>query len=167
MIDIKSEHNDTQLVSLILRSSYNGCIVDINCVLATRQEGPPSYQEVTEGQPEVVVVDSKSPPTPSASTSAVRGPPATNFLRISRLNGSIKDTWTIDPTLAIPDAVLSPLAAGEQRHNVKIDGFNGSITAGVHLISGNGPLSPVKASIDITNKNGSITVTVVCLGYFT
>jgi len=123
----------------------------------------PSYPNAANGgRPESVVVDSKRPFQSNGaapSSSAPSQPPATNFLRISKNDGSIRERWTIDPTLSVPEAFLVPLPDGETtRDNLKITANDGAIRADICLVSGSGSLSPDRAALDMMSKDGSIEV---------
>jgi len=81
----------------------------------------------------------------------------TNFLSLSRGNGSIKGTYVIDSRIKIPQFLLPPLAADETeatRRNVYLHTSNGSIDADFFVV-GDGDYKP-KVNILVKSSNGSI-----------
>jgi len=102
---------------------------------------PPSYTDVTSGQS----------PAPL--------PPASNFISIHRINGSIKGTWVVDTDLKVPAALLSPCPSTGERHNLSLTSLNGGITADVVLVSVSG--KPDRASILLDTKNGGVNVNII------
>lgn len=129
---------------------------------------PPSYLETVDGtHPAGLASNSKPLFDPkriaSSSSSGANRPHVTNFLHISKRDGSIQGKWTVDPTLSVPEALLVPLPEGETtRENLKIATNDGAVRADVRLISGKGPLSPAKATLDLSSRDGTVEVKVVC-----
>lgn len=101
----------------------------------------PSYTEATSGE-----------------QSSAPLPPASNFISIHKMNGSIKGTWVVDTDLKVPEALLSPPPSTGERHHLSLTSFNGPIAADVAFLSGN----PNRASILLDTKNGEISLNIVC-----
>jgi len=87
------------------------------------------------------VPDDLPPPyaEPEASSSNI-APPSfvkpSNFVTVSRLNGSINSTYVIDPSLRIPLSLLPALPSGETSHrNLDLQSKNGSVQADISLPS--------------------------------
>jgi hypothetical protein len=129
------------------------------------EDQPPSYDVSTEGQTPPVVSDVKQREqepepisTPSASSSSASIPPALNYVYISKAS-SIKGTWTIDPTLMIPEPMLSSLPEGEtERPNLFFNGYNGSISADIHLIAREPDVMAPFSKIKVNSLNGSVQI---------
>ncbi|KAJ7101378.1 hypothetical protein B0H15DRAFT_763582, partial [Mycena belliarum] len=81
----------------------------------------------------------------------------TNFLSLSRRNGSVKGTYVIDPRVKIPQAMLPPLAdeADGVRRNVFLHTSNGSIDVDLFVVGD----ADVKGRVEMHLKsaNGSVT----------
>ncbi|KAJ6612552.1 hypothetical protein B0H10DRAFT_2052094 [Mycena sp. CBHHK59/15] len=110
-----------------------------------------------------------SPPVSEASTPAppLTAPTApdtikpTNFLSLSRGNGSLKGTYVIDPRIKIPQPMLPPLASDETestRRNVFMHTSNGSIDVDIFVV-GDGDFKR-KVDMLVKSSNGSITTRV-------
>ncbi|KAF9458399.1 hypothetical protein BDZ94DRAFT_1270843 [Collybia nuda] len=133
-----------------------------------------------QAAPKVVNVQSDDPPpsySPLSQTVAQPPPPPfpvqpgikpSNFVSISRNNGSVKDRWFLDPGLMIPTSQLLPLPAGEtedRRKNLNIESRNGEIVADVTLAQYNpnreiNALDRKRAIIHVKSYNGGITTKV-------
>ncbi|KAF8157115.1 hypothetical protein B0H34DRAFT_712210 [Crassisporium funariophilum] len=85
-----------------------------------------------------------------------------NFVGFSRLNGSVKGSWLIDPSLLIPATFLPPLAPSETeatRRNLFLQSMNGSVDVDVYLATSN--RSSIKQAgkyllIHTQSSNGSV-----------
>lgn len=95
---------------------------------------------------------------------------SSNFVSISRNNGSVKDRWLLDTGLMIPASQLPPLPAGEtedSRKNLSIESRNGEIVADITLAQHNPgreakTLGRRRATIYARSSNGSVTTKLVC-----
>ena len=104
----------------------------------TSEASPPPY-------------DSVPPITPSAVG------PRTNYVSVSKREGSISGTWTIDSSLQVPEALLAPLEANAQRHNLSLQSKEGHLSAKIALLSP----GPERASIFLLTKEGDINLAMV------
>ncbi|KAG5641917.1 hypothetical protein DXG03_003963 [Asterophora parasitica] len=100
-------------------------------VPAVNDDPPPTY---TAASPP------SSSPGPIAEASATHAKlPAvkpSNYVAISRSNGSIKGVWVLDPNLAIPATLLPPLSTNETeetRRHFNVSASNGVIDADITL----------------------------------
>ena len=87
-------------------------------------------------------------------------PPPTNYVSVSKRDGSIKGTWTINSSLQVPEDLLAPVEDGQERHNLSLRTKDGSVSAKVALLSP----GPERASILLDTKDGSISFTLVRVG---
>jgi hypothetical protein len=80
----------------------------------------------------------------------------TNFLSISRSDGSIKGSYIIDPRIKPPQADET----GDAQQNLFLHASNGGIDVDVFVVGDR----DVKRRVDlfVRSKNGSITARVVC-----
>lgn len=104
-------------------------------------------------------------PPPSTEAISRRSPPAlstpaSNFISIHQVNGSIKGTWVVDTDLKVPEALLAPPPSTGIRHNLSLTSFNGPITVDVAFLSG----SSTRASVLLDTTNGEINFNTVCNG---
>ena len=145
-----------------------------------------AYDDALAAQQQTALADAP-PPYPDAGPAnlplPIPGIPPSNFVHISRRDGSIRGTYVIDTSLSIPEDLLSaPQDAqargkvigdisGESdiRPNLKLETKDGSINANVWLVPhtesqdarvGNS-IENERASIDAFTKDGSITVKLV------
>lgn len=94
------------------------------------EDPPPTYTAQSPPPP---------PPVAGASTAAPKKHHAvkpSNYVSISRHNGSVKDTWVLDPALVIPSSLLPPLSADETedtRRNMNLKASNGAIEADITI----------------------------------
>jgi len=82
------------------------------------QEPPPTYASLQ--------------PSPSPSFAK-----AVNYVSISRLHSSIKETLTIDPSVVVPPFLRPPLLPGETedtRQNLRLESTHGDVYADVTLV---------------------------------
>ncbi|KAF8799573.1 hypothetical protein BYT27DRAFT_6859314 [Phlegmacium glaucopus] len=95
-----------------------------------QHDPPPSYH--VTGTP--TTISSESAPNNRGSTFPNIKP--SNFVSLSRMNGSIKGSWLIDPSLHIPSSFLPPLppTAGARR-NLFLESKNGTIDADIFMAS--------------------------------
>ncbi|KAF5383253.1 hypothetical protein D9615_004907 [Tricholomella constricta] len=84
------------------------------------------------------------PPVPVAEPSVAPAPPKqpavkpSNYVSISRSNGSVKGVWVLDPFLTIPASLLPPLSpeeVGGARKHFSLKANNGVIDADITLAS--------------------------------
>src|SRR5258706_7630985 len=106
---------------------------------------------------------SSAPPSYPEATSSSRQspavlPPASNFISIHKVNGSIKGTWVVDTDLKVPDALLAPPPSTAERHHLSLTSYNGPIAVDVAFLSGNS----TRANILLDTKNGEINFNTVC-----
>jgi len=57
-----------------------------------------------------------------------------NFVSLNRANETIKGSWLIDTSLAIPSSFLPPLSTEGIRNNLAIESKNGGVDADVYLL---------------------------------
>jgi len=76
---------------------------------------------------------------------------------VSKGDGSIRGTWTIDSRLRVPEALLVPVGAGAERHNLSLRTKDGALSANIALLSP----GPERASILLDTKDGSIKLVLV------
>lgn len=106
---------------------------------------PPSY---TSRPQEPLLSTTSSLPKPS------------NFISISKLNGSVKGTWVIDPTLVVPTSFLPALAENETRKNFSVSSKNGMIDVDLTIMQANDNIaaeSKKSAVIYLSSHNGMLT----------
>ncbi|KAJ6517465.1 hypothetical protein C8R47DRAFT_1087337 [Mycena vitilis] len=138
----------------------------------TPDDPPPAYMH-TDSKASVPAPDFSAPPPPLLPP--VMTPPATvkptNYLSLSRGNGSIKGTYVIDPRAAVPPFLLPPLAHDESeatRRSVFLHTSNGSIDVDLFVVGGEsgresgaeGKKEEAGKGVDmlVKSSNGSITV---------
>jgi hypothetical protein len=89
-----------------------------------------------------------------------------NFMHISKANSAVRGTYVVDPTLAVPEAVLSPRApdAGP-RDNLSLESQNGSVDVDVWIVPAAVPGEPApekgnvgRPSVRAHSQNGSVTL---------
>lgn len=132
--------------------------------ISGQPENPPSYEDAARDHASPAIADSKlSDRSPQLSSETLHAlPPPTNFVRIYKRDGKIEGTWTIDPTLAVPESLLAPLPKGDvRRTNLHLEAQNGPVNAEVHLVTGAGPLPPNVASFVALNRSGHTKFVVV------
>ncbi|PBL03439.1 hypothetical protein ARMGADRAFT_1069974 [Armillaria gallica] len=99
---------------------------DTQPALAEYEEPPPSYEE-----PSTPVIESVVPSNTKAS----------NYVNIQRYMNNIEESFFIDPTLRLPQALLPSLKAGETedtRRNLSIGMTMGSIDVDVTIVYNEG-----------------------------
>lgn len=94
-----------------------------------------------------------APPTPPGTE--LLGP-RTNYVFVSKKDGSIRGTWTIDSKFQVPEDLLAP-GAKEERHNLSLQTKDGDLSANVSLLSP----GPERASIFLDTKDGNIKLVLV------
>ena len=94
---------------------------------------------------------------PTASGSEEPLPSPTNYVSVSKRDGSIRGTWAIDSSLQIPEDLLDPIEAGAERHNLSLRSKDGAVSAKVALLSP----GPERASILLDTKDGGIKLALV------
>lgn len=108
-----------------------------------RDDPPPTYTDIPEPNDTVPDVAPPSPlprATPRRTSSGFSGLPAqrpTNFVSVSKVSGSVKGTWVVDPAIVIPTPLLPALYPGETeatRRNFFLKTNNGAIVAEVTMI---------------------------------
>jgi hypothetical protein len=94
-------------------------------------------------------------------------PKPTNFVSISKMNGSVKGSWVIDPTLSIPASFLPALEENEIRKNFSVASKNGAIDVDLTIMqTSNDNLTEAtkkRATIHLSSHNGILTTTLVGL----
>ncbi|KAJ7895467.1 hypothetical protein B0H14DRAFT_2680552 [Mycena olivaceomarginata] len=122
----------------------------VNRAETVSDDPPPAYSNPNSGAADSKASAKRPPsldaPPPSPSSSSLPPTPVpppsvkpTNFLSLSRGNGSIKGTYVIDPRLKIPAPMLPPLAADETeatRRNVFLHTSNGSMDVDLFVVGG-------------------------------
>lgn len=83
--------------------------------------------------------------------------PRTNYVSISKRDGSIRGTWSIDSSFQVPEDLLAPEGAKEERHNLSLQTKDGDLSASVSLLSP----GPERASIFLDTKDGNIKLVLV------
>jgi len=76
---------------------------------------------------------------------------------VSKRDGSIRGTWTIDSSLQVPEDLLAPIEVGAERHNLSLRTKDGGLSANIALMSP----GPERASIFLDTKDGSIKLVLV------
>jgi hypothetical protein len=84
-------------------------------------------------------------------------PPPANYVSVSKRDGSIRGTWTIDSRLRIPEDLLASVEAGAERHNLSLRTKDGALSANIALVSP----GPERASIFLDTKDGNIKLVLV------
>ncbi|KAG9012949.1 hypothetical protein FRB90_006385 [Tulasnella sp. 427] len=101
-------------------------------------------------------------PTPPPYAEPV-GPNPQSFPRVNNLylvkhHASISGTWTVDPTLKVPQPLLPSLPEGEKPlDNLHLATHHGSITAQLNLESD----KPTKSNLEAQCAYGSVTVNIM------
>lgn len=110
---------------------------------------------------------STGPPSPPPYTSTLtpQEPVALEPLRTNRIyvkdqNNSVKGSWTIDPDVKVPEALLAPIPDGETRENLYLRSHNGSVVAKIRLISDE---PTTRSTVNGSSQNGSVTLKIVSL----
>lgn len=128
---------------------------------------PPDYSEVTststlsthdQASPNFSEASGSTPPF--ALNFSPLAPP-TNYLTIEKTNSSVKETYSIDPTLPVPPNAVKSKDKDGRDLNLRLFTLNGSVRAIVDLVRGADSKGP--ATLDIGSKNGSAHITMVCL----
>ncbi|KAJ7624308.1 hypothetical protein DFH06DRAFT_1230147 [Mycena polygramma] len=127
----------------------------------TPDDPPPAYMH-TDAKASVAGPERTSEP-PLPLLPPILTPPSTvkptNYLSLSRGNGSIKGTYVIDPRVNVPQFLLPPLAADETeatRRNVFLHTSNGSIDVDLFVVGE--ATGKEKVDMLVKSSNGSITV---------
>ncbi|KAJ7697251.1 hypothetical protein B0H17DRAFT_1052443 [Mycena rosella] len=115
---------------------------------------PPAYstpdsQVATSSTPQTILLPPVLPPADVKPS---------NFLSLSRGNGSVKGSYVIDPRVIVPSLMLPPLTADETeatRRNVFLHTSNGSIDVDLWVLGDAD--SKVKVNMLIKTSNGSLT----------
>ncbi|KAG6873334.1 hypothetical protein C0995_000193 [Termitomyces sp. Mi166 len=122
---------------------------------------PPTYTALV---PHAPLLSGTSPDSQVLARQNTMKP--TNYISISRSNGSVKGTWLLDSSLPIPSMFLPPLLPDETeetRRNLYLKSSNGSIDAEITLAPhtiGDDPVMFKKRSTMYTRAtNGPIRVT--------
>jgi hypothetical protein len=101
----------------------------------------------------MILIDEKPTPAPVSATSADNSldepppyaPPPNaalprvrpvNCLSVARSGDAIRTELVLDPLLVLPSAFLSPLSAGEERDNLRLETKDGTIDAEVWIVPG-------------------------------
>ena len=126
---------------------------------------PPSYLDTTKTIS--TTITSKSTVTPGndrLSTTAPNIKPS-NFVNLNRANESIKGSWLIDPSLAIPSSFLPPPPTEGARSNLILESKNGAIDADIYLLPTSRSNKNISKFIIIhtQSNNGSVKTRLVSL----
>jgi hypothetical protein len=104
-------------------------------------------------------------PPPSYTLSTSSPPPkASNFVAISKSNGHVKGSWTIDPSLLVPTSFLPSLAEHETRKNFSASTNNGVIDLDLTIVPSNNDIiqgEKKRATIYLNSNNGMLTAKLV------
>ncbi|KDR72705.1 hypothetical protein GALMADRAFT_252910 [Galerina marginata CBS 339.88] len=122
---------------------------NVSRVLVVQTDDPPPLYSPSDSQ----VASSSTRP----ETRNLPDIKPSNFVYLSRVNSSVKGTWVLDPSLAIPSAFLPPLAAGETeetRSNLSLDSKNGVINGEIYI------LPPSNQYLALSNRNRKQCVTI-------
>ncbi|KAJ7579173.1 hypothetical protein C8J56DRAFT_338423 [Mycena floridula] len=114
-----------------------------------RADLPPIYteSEYTESSSATNYTSPSVSNTPVSSSAT-----SSNYVSVSRHFGSIKSSFTIDPSLRIPASLLPDLFPGESTHrNLHIETRHGPIRADISLLP-----SPQRAVIWLKSWNGRV-----------
>ncbi|KAF5349277.1 hypothetical protein D9756_009437 [Leucocoprinus leucothites] len=87
------------------------------------QEPPPTYASLQHA-------------TSSSQTLSGPGENPTNYLSVTRVHESVRESITIDPTLYVPAFLLPPLSPDEtptERRHLRFESTHGSISANVKI----------------------------------
>jgi hypothetical protein len=112
-------------------------------------------------------ISAASPPLPDPSSSSPRYAPinVVNYISISREHAHIKETWTVDPSLYIPESLRTPLRLGESsRKNVRLETVHGYIEAEIVLLQDKVHVetrSLQRATLQLSSSHGGIKLTIV------
>ena len=60
-----------------------------------------------------------------------------NFIHVDRHNNGINETYVVDPRVAIPASLLTPLEEGEERKNLFLYSRHGNVEADITILPGN------------------------------
>lgn len=109
---------------------------------------PPTYtaQSSPAAAGETLVVPMQLPPVKPS-----------NYVSITRNNGSVKNVWVLDPSLNIPASLLPPLSpeeTEETRRNFDLKTFNGAIEADISIT----PYDYTRDSKQVSRKRTTIYV---------
>jgi len=113
---------------------------------------PPTYSPPRPAQPRPTGSDRPTVVWPTAKPS--------NFTSIIRYHDSIKENFTIDPTMYIPRSLLPPLVPEEERKNLKLESHHGSISVGIFL-AGGGAGRGGRTRLDVRSTHGRIDIKLV------
>ncbi|KAG9051323.1 hypothetical protein FS837_009590 [Tulasnella sp. UAMH 9824] len=117
----------------------------------TQQNTPSTSQTGQTPQP-------SPPPYAEPSVPNPRLFPRVNNLYLVKHHASINGTWTVDPTLKVPQPLLPPLPDGEKNlDNLHLATHHGSITAQLNLESE----KPTKSNLEAQCAYGSVTVNIM------
>jgi len=118
----------------------------------TTLDPPPTYSPSQPAQPR---------PTTSERPFVVRPRvKPSNFTSIIRQHDSIKENFTIDPTMNIPLSLLPPLEPGaseEERKNLRLESHHGSINVGIFLAGGESG-NEGRTTLDVRSTHGRIDI---------
>ncbi|KAG8864068.1 hypothetical protein FRB96_006941 [Tulasnella sp. 330] len=110
-------------------------------------QSPPSYDDAN-------IIRA---PIPGPMANGVGTRSRVNHIYIKELNRSVKEEWTIDPTIRVPSSLLAPLEKGEERANLRVHAQNGSVQVKVKLISN----QPTKSFLYASSMNGSVVLKIL------
>ncbi|KAJ7488113.1 hypothetical protein FB451DRAFT_1391064 [Mycena latifolia] len=134
--------------------------LDIVVNRAVPDDPPPAYFTSQSPPKSQVATSSELPPLlVAAGPQAPDDVKPTNFLSLSRGNGSIKGTYVIDPRVKIPPSLLPPLAPDETeaaRRNLFMHTSSGSVDVDLFVV-GDGEVKGKKVNMFIKSSNGSLT----------
>ncbi|KAF8879698.1 hypothetical protein BD779DRAFT_1676239 [Infundibulicybe gibba] len=126
-----------------------------------KTDSPQSARDTKLDPPPQYTPPRETTPPPNETTPLPETTPATNYVFLQRKNGSVKGTWSIDPRLRPPPALLSPLPEGQPesaRRNVYLHASNGSVSSEIFISPApNDNDSRPRVSIEMISKNGSVT----------
>jgi hypothetical protein len=112
---------------------------------------PPAYDD-----------DSAPPPRSAEQLAAHLNVRPCNFVAIERVHDAVKGTFLLDPTLAIPSAVLAPLPEdASERDHLRFTSTHGSIAVDVYAAAGSASAELVPATILARSTHGSVTLRLV------
>ncbi|KAJ3563674.1 hypothetical protein NP233_g8788 [Leucocoprinus birnbaumii] len=114
------------------------------------QEPPPTYASIQQA-------------TSSHQASSVPGENPTNYISITRVHDSVKETVTLDPMLYVPPLLLPPLSQDEvpgDRRHLRFESTHGSINATVKIVPCFGP-GKCKIRMFMRSTHGGISARIL------
>jgi hypothetical protein len=116
-----------------------------------QQEPPPTYASLQQA-------------SSSSQSLTQQSGHAANYVSLTRIHESLRETLTIDPTVHVPEFLLPPLSTEEtptSRKNLRLESTHGSISASVKIAPIYGTES-CKVRMFMRSTHGGISARIVC-----